>query len=66
GTSSLPSREDEIYLFRSTYAACHVGLYEDCRRENAAAPFGDGAWGLRWTPFFGPSAGRRKVEPARV
>ncbi|MGH7271670.1 MAG: hypothetical protein ACREJ3_14660 [Polyangiaceae bacterium] len=45
GTSSLPSREDDISLFRSNFAACHVGLYEDCQRENAAAPFGDGAWG---------------------
>jgi hypothetical protein len=51
GTASLPSREDHVSLLRGTFGACHVGLYEDCRRENTSAPFGVTAWGPDCSEF---------------
>ena len=45
GGSGAPSREDSMALYRNYFAACHVGLWEDCSRELAIDPFGGWGWG---------------------
>jgi hypothetical protein len=41
GESSSPSRENNMSLDRGTFGNCHVGLYEDCMREQVSAPLAD-------------------------
>jgi hypothetical protein len=40
GDANWPSREDCVSEYRSSFGECHVGLWEDCSREVAAAPLG--------------------------